>query len=125
MNGEQSYLEILQGQARIETTVKRLDTKMDQVCDFKEAALKKFQEFDDYKAGRQDLPSEIISLKQDVTRLKTDQVVLRNDTDTNTKELATFKTWANKASGVQLVVSIILVIIVTLSPIVMWWLGAR
>jgi hypothetical protein len=125
MNGEQNYLEILQGQARIETNVANLLAKMNDMCDFKEEALQIFQEFNDYKIIRKDLPSNIISLQQQVDKLKTDGANLKEATDINTKELATLKTWANKASGVQIVVSVVIVIIVTVSPIIIWWLGAR
>lgn len=125
MSEEGQISEILSGQARIETHITNLNKKMDQVCNFKDGALAKFQEFDDYKAGRDNIQGDLVALRAKTAQLRSDFINLKKQTDDNTTEVDNIKTWLNKASGIQLVVSAILILITVLSPFVVWYLGAR
>jgi hypothetical protein len=125
MNGDQQFLELLQGQTRIEAIQQELVKKMDQYCDFKEGALQKFQEFDDYKAQRGTMPSEISTIKADTEKLKTDFSTLKRMAEDTANEVSTIKQWLNKASGIQIIVSAIIILISIASPFIMWYLGAR
>jgi len=125
MNGEQGINEILRAIGSLETEVKNLSQDMEGICNFKDELLATKQEFRDYKEGRKDLPDQISQLQTRAERLENGYAILKTASDGMAQEVATIKAWASKASGVQLAVNVILIIVVAASPFIIWWLGER
>lgn len=125
MNGDQTSNEILRAIGSLEKAVEKLSEDMESLCDFKDELLATRQEFRDYKEIRKDLPDQISQLQTRAERLENSYSSLKTASDGMAQEVATIKAWASKASGVQLAVNVILIIVVAASPFIIWWLGAR
>jgi hypothetical protein len=114
MNGDQAYLEILQGQARIETHVDELNKKMDQMCDFKDTSIKIFQEFEDYKKNRIDLPEDLQELKDLTTGCRTNCDNHRKLSQKYFDKTDFLMTWYWRLAGAVIVVQFIMAVFIAL-----------
>jgi len=123
MNGNQESNEILRAIGSLETAVKNLSENMNQLCEFKDALLATKQEFEDYKVGRRDIPEKQAALESKVRMLEANYTNLKTLAEATASEVGILKKWADKAQGVQLALNALILIVVVLSPFVVWWLG--
>ena len=123
MNGNQESNEILRAIGSLETAVKNLSENMSQLCEFKDALLATKQEFEDYKTGRRDIPEKIAMLEVKANALEANYANLKTLAEATASEVGILKKWADKAQGVQLALNALILIVVVLSPFVVWWLG--
>ena len=82
MNGEQSYLELLNRFGSIETKIESLnilirsqEEDMKMLCCFRDEILQLKQQFVDYAKNREGLPQDIISLNSRTSSLENKQMV--------------------------------------------------
>jgi hypothetical protein len=123
MNGNQENNEILRAIGSLETAVQNLSNNMAQLCEFKDALLATKQEFEDYKVGRKDIPDKIAMLEVKANALEANYYNLKTLAEATASEVGILKKWADKAQGVQLALNALILIVVVLSPFVVWWLG--
>lgn len=123
MNGDQENSEILRAIGSLETAVQTLSNNMAQLCEFKDALLATKQEFEDYKAGRKGIPEKIAMLEGKTNMLESNYYNLKTLAEATASEVGILKKWADKAQGVQLAINALVLIVVVLSPFVVWWLG--
>jgi hypothetical protein len=114
MNGDQQYLEILQGQARIETIQGEMNKKMDQMCEFKEFAQKQFQNYDDYKETRKSVIPDIQHLKDLTARCNQECNHRKIEEDDYHKKTDYLMNWNLKGQGVVIAINFIVAAIVVL-----------
>ena len=122
MDGDQKYLELLQGQARIEAQLARFAEDMTKICEFRDELLATRQEFSDYKENRKFLPEKITLLESRANLLETNYCNLKMLAEATSSEVGILKKWANQASGIQLLMQALIVVLVALTPILIWWL---
>jgi chromosome segregation ATPase len=122
MDGDAKYLELLQGQARIEAQLARFSEDMKLICAFRDELLATRQEFNDYKEGRKDLPEKITMLEGRASLLETNYNNLKLLAESTSSEVSTLKKWANQASGIQIGLSALILIVAAIGPILDWWL---
>jgi len=123
MNGNQENSEILRAIGSLETSVQNLSKSMSQLCEFKDALLATKQEFEDYKTGRRDIPEKLAILEGKVRAQEANYTNLKTLAEATASEVGILKKWADKAQGVQLALNALILIVVVLSPFVVWWLG--
>jgi len=123
MNGDQENSEILRAIGSLETAVQTLSNNMAQLCEFKDALLATKQEFEDYKAGRKGIPEKIAMLEGKTNMLESNYCNLKTLAEATASEVSTLKKWADKASGIQMLLQALILVGVFLSPFIIWWLG--
>jgi len=96
---------------------------MSQLCEFKDALLATKQEFEDYKAGREGIPEKIAMLEGKTNVLESNYCNLKTLAEATASEVSTLKKWADKASGIQMLLQALILVGVFLSPFIIWWLG--
>jgi hypothetical protein len=121
MNGDQQYMEILQGQARIEAIQNEIIKKMDDMCKFKDFAQRQFQNYDDYKETRKQVIPDIQALKdltarcnQECNHRKSVMEERRKEDDAYHKKTDYLMVWSYKISGIQIVISFLAALVVVL-----------
>lgn len=122
MDGDQKYMELLQGQARIEAQLARFAEDMTSICAFKDELLATKQEFQDYKESRRALPEKITLLEGRANLLEANYNSLKTLAEATASEVGTLKKWANKASGVQLTIQVAIFVLAAITPLLIWWL---
>jgi hypothetical protein len=122
MNGDQQQAEILRAIGSLESGFKSLREDMGRVCDFKDEILATRQEFEDCKAHNRGLPGEVATLTTRMDKAERDFKELRILAEGTDAEVRTLKTWATKASGVQLTLNTLIFIVVVATPFIIWWL---
>ena len=116
------YVELLQGQARIEAQLARFADDMTKICEFRDELLATRQEFSDYKESRKSLPDKITLLESRANLLETNYCNLKTLSEATATEVSTLKKWANQASGIQLGMQALILVVAALAPILIWWL---
>ncbi len=125
MDGGQCDAEILQLLGANQEAIENLAAQVEKLCNFKDELLATRQEFRDYKEIRKGLPDQIISLTSRMEIQERDAKDRTDRVEALEKEVKTLKQWADKASGVQLSINVLILIVVIASPFIIWWLGAR
>jgi chromosome segregation ATPase len=123
MDGDQTNNEILRAIGSLESAVQHLSDNMSQLCEFKDALLATKQEFEDYKAGREGIPEKIAMLEGKTNVLESNYCNLKTLAEATASEVSTLKKWADKASGIQMLLQALILVGVFLSPFIIWWLG--
>lgn len=120
MNGE--IAELIRAVSSMESVLEHQSEQLTQLCAFKDALIKTQQEFADYKAGRKELPEKIAALSGRLDVLDLNYTNLKTLAESTAEEVGTLKRWANQATGVQLTISAIILVVVLLTPFLLkWW----
>lgn len=114
--------EILRAIGSLESAVKKLSDDMGKICEFKDELLATRQEFEDYKEGRRSLPEKITLLEGRANMLEANYTNLKNLAEATASEVGTLKKWANQASGIQLGMQALILVVAAIGPILIWWL---
>jgi hypothetical protein len=118
MDEGNQYAEILSKLGSLQAQMEEQKKAMDIVCSFKDTALKTFQNFEDYKESRKNLPAAIDALEKRTAKCNLECEHHTGETKSYFKKVDFLMTWYGRAAALIFAITVLNTILVLLGRVI-------